>query len=289
MFRFGVKNRGFGFRVALALGIAFATVLAATPAQAYIAVARTTYIVQVKTGTADAVRAVIGKLGETPHDELTEVMDGFVLDLTDTEASALRADANVIQVVADQSMSMFDTQNPTPSWGLDRIDQDSTTYDNTYNYSSTAGAGVRVYVVDTGVMASDPDFAGRIETGADMLGQNLQGADCNGHGTHVAGTIAGTNYGVAKSTTLVAVRVLDCTGSGYSSSVVAGINWAIASHPGGAGVINLSLGGTANSAVDAAIADATAAGAAAMRTLVVRAAVVVAAAAAAVAMLGPWH
>ncbi len=261
MFRFGVKNRGFGFRVALALGIAFATILAATPAQAYIAVARTTYIVQVKLGTADAVRAVIGKLGETPHDELTEVMDGFVLDLTDTEASALRADANVIQVVADQSMSMFDTQNPTPSWGLDRIDQDSTTYDNTYNYSSTAGAGVRVYVVDTGVMASDPDFAGRIETGADMLGQNLQGADCNGHGTHVAGTVAGTKYGVAKKATIVPVRVLGCTGSGSWSGFISAIDWIIANHPAGTpGVMSASLGGLKYQLVNDAVQKLYAAG-----------------------------
>ncbi|MEY4491718.1 MAG: hypothetical protein RL085_129, partial [Actinomycetota bacterium] len=261
MFRFGVKNRGFGFRVALALGIAFATILAATPAQAYIAVARTTYIVQVKTGTADAVRAVIGKLGETPHDELTEVMDGFVLDLTDTEASALRADANVIQVVADQSMSMFDTQNPTPSWGLDRIDQDSTTYDNTYNYSSTAGAGVRVYVVDTGVMASDPDFAGRIETGFDALGQNLQGADCNGHGTHVAGTVAGTKYGVAKKATIIPIRVLGCTGMGSWSGFISAMDWIIANHPAGTpGVMSASLGGLKYQLVNDAVQKLYAAG-----------------------------
>ena len=261
MFRFGEKNRGFGLRVALALGIAIATIFAATPAQAYIAVARTTYIVQVKTGTADAVRAVIGKLGETPHDELTEVMDGFVLDLTDAEASALRADANVIQVVADQSMSMFDTQNPTPSWGLDRIDQDTTTYDNTYNYSSTAGSGVRVYVVDTGVMASDPDFAGRIETGVDMLGQNLQGADCNGHGTHVAGTVAGTKYGVAKKATIVPIRVLGCTGSGSWSGFISAMDWIIANHPAGTpGVMSASLGGLKYQLVNDAVQKLYAAG-----------------------------
>ena len=254
MFRFGVKNRGFGFRVALALGIAFATILAATPAQAYIAVARTTYIVQVKLGTADSVRAAIGKLGETPHDELTEVMDGFVLDLTEIEAATLRADANVIQVVADQSMSLLDTQNPTPSWGLDRVDQDSTTYDNTYNYPASAGAGVRVYVVDTGVNANDPDFAGRITTGVDIMGQNLQGADCNGHGTHVAGTVAGTKYGVAKKATIVPIRVLGCTGSGSMSSIVSAVDWIIANHPAGTpGVMSASIGGSKYQLVNDAI------------------------------------
>jgi subtilisin family serine protease len=244
MFRFVTKNRSFGFRVALVLGVVFATVLGATPAQAYIAVARTTYIVQVKTGTSLHVRDAIGKLGETPHDELTEVMDGFVLDLTDAEAAALRADANVIQVVADQTVSVLDTQNPTPSWGLDRIDQTNTTYDSTYTYPASAGAGVKVYIVDTGVMASDPDFTGRVETGVDILGQNLQGADCNGHGTHVAGTIAGTKYGVAKKATIVPIRVLGCSGSGSMSSIVSAIDWIIANNPAGTpAVMSASIGG----------------------------------------------
>ena len=162
-------------------------------------------------------------------------------------------------VIADTPMKSVAEQSPVPSWGLDRLDALVSPLDNSYKYFST-GAGALVYVIDTGIYSSHSDFSGRVVSGYSAVADGLGSEDCNGHGTHVAGTIAGTNYGVAKSTTLVAVRVLDCTGSGYSSSVVAGINWAIASHPGGAGVINLSLGGTANSAVDAAIADATAAG-----------------------------
>jgi subtilisin family serine protease len=232
------------FRIGLVLGLTLATVLATTPAQAYTAVARGTYIVQVKDGTVSSVRALISRLGETPHDELTEVMDGFVLDLTDSEVAALRADANVIQVVADQPMSLMDSQSPAPSWGLDRIDQTNTTYDSTYNYPASAGAGVRAYIVDSGVMASDPDFAGRIETGFDVFGQNLQGADCNGHGTHVAGTVAGTKFGVAKKATIIPVRVLGCTGSGSWSGFISAIDWIIANHPAGTpGVMNASLGG----------------------------------------------
>jgi subtilisin family serine protease len=260
MFSF-TATKSLVFRIGLVLGLVFATVLATTPAQAYIAVARGTYIVQVKDGTAATVRALIGKLGETPHDELTEVMDGFVLDLTDAEVAALRADANVIQVVADQPMSLMDSQSPAPSWGLDRIDQTNTTYDNTYNYPASAGAGVRVYIVDTGVMASDPDFSGRIETGADMLNQNLQGADCNGHGTHVAGTVAGTKFGVAKKATIVPIRVLGCTGSGSWSGFISAMDWIIANHPTGTpGVMNASLGGGKYQLVNDAVQKLFAAG-----------------------------
>ena len=249
------------FRIGLVLGLVFATVLATTPAQAYMAVARGTYIVQVKDGTAATVRALISKLGETPHDELTEVMDGFVLDLTDAEVATLRANSNVIQVVADQPMSLMDSQNPAPSWGLDRIDQTNTTYDSTYNYPASAGAGVRVYIVDTGVMASDPDFAGRIETGVDMLNQNLQGADCNGHGTHVAGTVAGTKYGVAKKATIVPIRVLGCKGSGSWSGFISAMDWIIANHPTGTpGVMNASLGGGKYQLVNDAVQKLFAAG-----------------------------
>lgn len=261
MFKLTAQKGNFGIRIAMVVGLVFATVLATTPAQAYVAVTRGTYIVQVKPGTADSVRALISKLGETPHDELTEVLDGFVLDLTDAEVSALRSDANVIQVVADQPMSLLDTQSPTPSWGLDRIDQNNTTYDSTYNYSSSAGEGVRVYIVDTGVMASDPDFAGRIETGADMFGQNLQGADCQGHGTHVAGTVAGTKFGVAKKATIVPVRVLGCSGSGSWSGFISAMDWIIANHPAGTpGVMNASLGGGKYQLVNDAVQKLYAAG-----------------------------
>ena len=254
-------TKSFAFRIMLVIGVVFATVLATTPAQAYVAVARGTYIVQVKDGSAATVRALISKLGETPHDELTEVMDGFILDLTDSEVAALRADSNVLQVVADQPMSLLDTQSPTPSWGLDRIDQTNTTYDNAYNYPASAGTGVRVYIVDTGVVASDPDFAGRMATGFDAFGQNLSDTDCNGHGTHVAGTVAGTRYGVAKKATIVPVRVLGCTGSGSWSGFITAMDWIIANHPAGTpGVMNASLGGGKYQLVNDAVQKLFAAG-----------------------------
>ena len=174
-------------------------------------------------------------------------------------ASAAQAlsDASGIIAIPDTPIKATAQQNPVPSWGLDRLD--SATLDNSYNYIS-AGTGEYVYVIDTGVYSGHNEFGGRVRSGYTAVADGNGTEDCNGHGTHVAGTIAGQNYGVAKSATVVAVRVLDCTGSGYSSSVIAGINWVIASHPGGAGIINLSLGGTANSAIDLAVADATAAG-----------------------------
>ena len=162
-----------------------------------------------------------------------------------------------ITAIPDTRMKSTEQQTNPPSWGLDRMD--SPTEDYSYGYIS-AGAGKYVYVIDTGIYAANSDFGGRVVPGYDAVNDGNGTTDCNGHGTHVAGTIAGSKYGGAKSTTVVAVRVLDCTGAGYSSSVVAGINWVIASHPGGTGVINMSLGGGANAAVDQAVADATAAG-----------------------------
>ena len=150
-------------------------------------------------------------------------------------------------------------QTPVPSWGLDRIDATDVAFNNKYTYFST-GASSYVYVIDTGVYSGHADLAGRVTSGYTAVADGRGTEDCNGHGTHVAGTVAGSQYGVAKSTRIVAVRVLDCAGSGYTSGVIAGINWVVQSHPGGAGVINLSLGGAPNTQLDDAVAAATASG-----------------------------
>jgi serine protease len=124
------------------------------------------------------------------------------------------------------------------------------------------GSGVRTYIIDTGVYASN-DFSSRLVTGYDFVDNDTNATDCQGHGTHVAGTVAGTTYGVAKSATVVPVRVLDCSGSGYTSDVIAGINWAITDHlnnPSAPAVANMSLGGGANKSMDDAVAAAVAAG-----------------------------
>lgn len=170
--------------------------------------------------------------------------------LTDTTGVAAFPDSPVA-AVAEQS--------PVPSWGLDRVDAVDSPFDNKYSWSN-AGSGSIVYVIDTGVYTSHSDLSGRVVSGYTAVADGNGTNDCHGHGTHVAGTVAGNQFGIAKSATIVAVRVLDCNGSGYTSGVVAGINWVVANHPGGPGIINMSLGGPANTALDTAVSDATAAG-----------------------------
>jgi len=134
-----------------------------------------------------------------------------------------------------------------PTWGLDRVDG---VRDGVYNYIST-GSGVRIYIVDTGVDAAHPDFGGRVTSGFDAFGEGLANTDCQGHGTHVAGIAAGSYFGVAKSATVVPVRVLDCNGVGTTSTLTSGIEWILANHGGGTGIVNMSLGGGQDDRVNA--------------------------------------
>ncbi|MBI0375989.1 S8 family peptidase, partial [Streptomyces albiflaviniger] len=144
------------------------------------------------------------------------------------------------------------TQENPPSWGLDRIDQEDTQGDKKYAYPDSAGEGVTAYVIDTGVRTSHKDFEGRATSGFDAVDNDDSADDGNGHGTHVAGTIAGAEHGVAKKAKVVAVRVLDDQGSGTTEQVVAGIDW-VTEHHEGPSVANMSLGGTPDEALDAAV------------------------------------
>ncbi|UQA92501.1 S8 family peptidase [Streptomyces halobius] len=172
--------------------------------------------------------------------------------LDEEEAKRLAADPAVDKVVQNKKFHINATQDNPPSWGLDRIDQADTEGDKKYNYPDNAGEGVTAYVIDTGVRTTHKDFEGRASSGFDAVDGDDDATDGNGHGTHVAGTIAGVEHGVAKKTKIVAVRVLDDEGSGTTEQVVAGIDWVTKNHEGPS-VANMSLGGGADEALDAAV------------------------------------
>ncbi len=197
-----------------------------------------------------------GKLART----YGSAVDGFsATSLTETEAKRLAADPAVATVVQNKKFHIDATQDNPPSWGLDRIDQTDKTGDHKYTYPDKAGEGVTAYVIDTGVRVSHKDFGGRASYGFDAVDNDDTADDGNGHGTHVAGTIAGTAHGVAKKARIVAVRVLDDKGSGTTEQVVAGIDWVTKNHKGPS-VANMSLGGGTDPALDAAVGKAIASG-----------------------------
>ncbi|MFD5510387.1 S8 family serine peptidase [Streptomyces sp. NPDC059761] len=179
--------------------------------------------------------------------------------MSETEAKRLAADPAVGKVVQNKKFTIKATQDNPPSWGLDRIDQTAKTGDKKYNYPDSAGEGVTAYVIDTGIRTTHKDFGGRATSGFDAVDNDDKADDGNGHGTHVAGTIAGTAHGVAKKAKLVAVRVLDDNGSGTTEQVVAGIDW-VTQHHSGPSVANMSLGGGADEALDEAVRRAIASG-----------------------------
>ena len=190
-------------------------------------------------------------------------MSGLAVTATDAQIAALQRLIPDVVVEPDEVVAVDSTQSPA-IWNLSTLDQPGTNIDTSYSYPDSAGAGVKVYVIDTGVSAN-AQLGSRLLPGVDFTGSGTY-SDCNGHGTHVSGTVASTTYGVAKQAYIVPVHVLgptsDCAhGSGYTSDVVAGINWAIADNPAGAhAVINMSLGGSSNSSVKSAVAAAVADG-----------------------------
>jgi subtilisin family serine protease len=175
-------------------------------------------------------------------------LNGFTANMTKAEALALSDDPRVAFVEEDGVMYASTTQS-NATWGIDRIDQRDLPRSGTYNYNWT-GAGSRVYIIDTGIRTTHTQFGGRASVVFDALGGN--GQDCNGHGTHVAGTVGGSTYGVAKGAMLRAVRVLDCNGSGSTSGVISGVDWVTANHISPAAA-NMSLGGGASTALDTAV------------------------------------
>jgi subtilisin family serine protease len=170
------------------------------------------------------------------------LLDGFSAELTPSEVEALQASPDVLAVYPDLPVSANATQANAP-WNLSRLDQDTAPADSTYIYPDSAGSGARIYVVDTGVSANPAQFGSRLLPGFTAISDGNGTADCNGHGTHVAGTVASATYGVAKQASIVPVRVFGCTGSALTASVLAGLDWIAANHPAGTpGIVNLSLG-----------------------------------------------
>lgn len=186
-------------------------------------------------------------------------MKGMAVDLTAPEAAALAADPMVVSVEPDIKVYATGTQTGA-TWGIDRADQRSLPLSGTFAYPDSGGAGVKAYVIDTGVRATHTEFAGRVAPGYTAVVDGFGTDDCNGHGTHVAGTIGGRTYGIAKQVTIVPVRVLDCFGSGTLSGVIAGIDWVTANNKGAPAVANMSLGAAATATVDAAVERMVAAG-----------------------------
>ncbi|HXF64414.1 MAG TPA: S8 family serine peptidase, partial [Caldilineaceae bacterium] len=207
--------------------------------------------------TADAAQALVAQHGGELLYTYDAAIHGFAAALPAEALAAIQADPRVAFVEQDQVISIAVTQT-NPVWGLDRIDQAALPLNQSYVYN-TDGAGVHVYVVDTGVRATHTEFEGRIGAGFTAVLDGQGTNDCNGHGTHVAGTVGGKLVGVAKKVILHPVRVLNCQGSGTVSQVVAGVDWVTANHIDPA-VANLSLGGGASTALDNAVRNAIAAG-----------------------------
>lgn len=203
-----------------------------------------------RSATATATAAG-GTIGFTYH----AALKGFSASLPPAALNAVRSADGVKYVEADARVHVTATQPSPPSWGLDRVDQRKLPLNASYRYVNSAGSGVDAYIIDTGMRFTHNDFGGRASSGYDAV-DGGSADDCNGHGTHTAGTTGGSSYGVAKAVTLIAVRVLDCSGSGSWAGVISGVDWVTANHSGPS-VANMSLGGgyqqSANDAVTASI------------------------------------
>lgn len=205
------------------------------------------FIVTLRDGASPAT--VAREHGVAPDYVYSHALNGFAGSMSEAARSGLLRDARVARVETDGIVRAVTTQTGA-TWGIDRIDQRALPLSGTFTYTAT-GSGVTAYIIDTGIRFDHTEFGGRASSGYDAVDGGTAD-DCNGHGTHVSGTVGGTTYGVAKGVSLVAVRVLDCGGSGTWSGVIAGLDWVTANHRSPA-VANMSLGGGANTSVDDAV------------------------------------
>ncbi|MEU9663275.1 S8 family peptidase [Streptomyces chartreusis] len=270
--------RSKNFRFAAITGLATAALvggLTALPAQAAPAegnvlaagsptAVKDSYIVTLKKSvglkaSSAAGKDLVAEYGGTVKKTFTKALNGYSAALSATEARRLAADPAVASVEQNQRVRLADTTQTSAPWGLDRIDQAALPLSGTYTYPDSAGSGVTAYVIDTGVRITHQQISGRATYGYDAVDGDTTASDGNGHGTHVATTIAGSTYGVAKKAKIVAVRVLDNSGSGTTAGVIAGIDWVTDNHSGPS-VANLSLGGGASTTLDTAVRNSIASG-----------------------------
>ncbi|MGC4879535.1 S8 family peptidase [Micromonospora sp. DT43] len=262
-------------RRSVLVGVAAATVLAVgTPALAaepvgvvreaggatavpdsYIVVLKDTAVASSRVG--DTAQRLTGRHGGRVARTYGTALRGFEVTVSAKAAARIAADPAVAYVEQNHTVSIAGTQANPPSWGLDRIDQRNLPLDSSYTYPNTA-SNVHAYIIDTGIRFAHNDFGGRATSGYDSV-DGGSADDCNGHGTHVAGTVGGSSYGVAKGVQLVGVRVLNCAGSGTNAGVIAGVDWVTANAIKPA-VANMSLGGGANSSLDTAVRNSIASG-----------------------------
>ncbi|MFD8413525.1 S8 family peptidase [Streptomyces sp. NPDC059650] len=269
------KAAGLGAAAALALTLGAAAALPASAAdngpQGVIENAGApgsvagSYIVTLKDATRSTAaegKAVAKRYGARIDRTYSSALNGYSVEVSEAQARKLAADPAVTSVVQNRVFTVDGaqgTQPSPPSWGLDRIDQRALPLGSSYTYPDKAGEGVTAYIIDTGVRITHTDFGGRASYGFDAVDNDNTAQDGHGHGTHVAGTVAGGSYGVAKKAKIVAVRVLDNNGSGTTAQVVAGIDWVTRNAVKPA-VANMSLGGGADSALDTAVRNSIAAG-----------------------------
>ncbi|MCX4526928.1 MULTISPECIES: S8 family peptidase [unclassified Streptomyces] len=194
--------------------------------------------------------ALATKVGVKPHHTYTSAMRGFAATLNATQLQQARTAPGVLSVEEDAKVTVPQIPTGTPAagartpastWGLDRIDQRNLPLDQSFT-TFGSGAGVNAYILDTGIDYSHSEFGGRAVPGFDAIADGRNGADCQGHGTHVAGTVGGKTYGVARKVNLISVRVLGCNGSGDFSGIIAGLDW-VARNARQPAVLNASLGG----------------------------------------------
>ena len=249
-----MRKKWFLLAASLAAALAAALTIPAYASPVVVDITRATgakvagqYIVTLASGTP--VGTTASALSAEPLFTYRAAMHGFAARLSSAQLTALQHNPRVVRIEEDAVAHATTTQT-SPTWGLDRIDERALPLSGSYTYNHT-GSPVRAYIIDTGIATSHPDFGGRASNVKDTVGDGRNGQDCNGHGTHVSGTVGGTKYGVAKKVLLRGVRVLNCQGSGSYSQVIAGIDW-VTGHAVKPAVANMSLGGGYSSSVNSA-------------------------------------